>query len=110
MNNTMIYKGYIGSVEFSEEDCLFYGSLQGIKSLVDYDGATAKELIEDFHNAVDNYLEVCTAEGIEPERPYKGSFNIRISPDLHKKAAIYAINHNVSLNSVVEQALQKALV
>ena len=110
MNNTMIYKGYIGSVEFSEEDCLFYGSLQGIKSLVDYDGATAKELIEDFHNAVDNYLEVCTAEGVEPERPYKGSFNIRISPDLHKKAAIYAINHNVSLNSVVEQALQKALV
>ena len=110
MNNTMIYKGYIGSVEFSEEDCLFYGSLQGIKSLVDYDGATAKELIEDFHNAVDNYLEVCTVEGIEPERPYKGSFNIRISPDLHKKAAIYAINHNVSLNSVVEQALQKALV
>ena len=110
MNNTMIYKGYIGSVEFSEEDCIFYGSLQGIKSLVDYDGATAKELIEDFHNAVDNYLEVCTAEGVEPERPYKGSFNIRISPDLHKKAAIYAINHNVSLNSVVEQALQKALV
>ena len=110
MNNTMIYKGYIGSVEFSEEDCLFYGSLQGIKILVDYDGATAKQLIEDFNNAVDNYLEVCTEEGIEPERTYKGSFNIRISPDLHKKAAIYAINHNVSLNSVVEQALQKALV
>ena len=110
MNNTMIYKGYIGSVEFSEEDCLFYGSLQGIKSLVDYDGATAKELIEDFHNAVDNYLEVCTAEGVEPERPYKGSFNIRCGPELHRNLAICAMRQNVSLNSLVEEALREYLV
>ena len=85
MNNTIQYKGYIGSVEFSEEDGLFYGKVMGIRSLISYEGETAKELIQDFHGAVDDYLELCEAEGRAPELAYKGSFNIRISPKLHKR-------------------------
>lgn len=56
MKNTMEYKGYIGSVEFSEEDCILYGKVMGIHSLISYEGETAKELLEDFHGAVDDYL------------------------------------------------------
>ena len=55
MKNTMEYKGYIGSVEFSEEDCILYGKVMGIHSLISYEGETAKELLEDFHGAVDDY-------------------------------------------------------
>ena len=62
-------------------------------------------MIEDFHGAVDDYLALCEAEGTAPEIAYKGSFNIRISPDLHKEAAIYAIAQQISLNKVVENAL-----
>lgn len=29
MNNTIQYKGYVGSVEFSEEDGIFYGKVMG---------------------------------------------------------------------------------
>lgn len=105
MNNTMEYKGYVGSVEFSEEDAIFFGKVMGIRTLISYEGATAKELICDFHNAVDSYLEICEEGGIEPEKAYKGSFNVRISPELHKKIAIYAISQNMSLNSMVEEAI-----
>lgn len=108
MNNTMKYKGYIGSVEFSEEDQLLYGKVLGIRSLIQYDGESGAELIKDFHNAVDDYLNMCEAEGIEPEVAYKGSFNIRISPALHEKLAVYAINHQISLNSYIEETLQKS--
>ena len=59
MKNTMEYKGYIGSVEFSEEDCILYGKVMGIHSLISYEGETAKELLEDFHGAVDDYLTLC---------------------------------------------------
>ncbi len=59
MNNTISYKKYIGSVEFSEEDNIFYGKVLGMRSLISYEGDTAKELIEDFHNAVNDYLELC---------------------------------------------------
>lgn len=106
MNNTMEYKGYVGSVEFSEEDELFFGKVMGIRSLISYEGTTAKELISDFHTAVDDYLAVCEAEGKAPEKAYKGSFNIRISPDLHKQAVICATSRKMSLNSFVENALK----
>lgn len=64
MKRTMSYKNYTGSIEFSEEDGLFYGKVIGIQPLISYEGSTAKELEDDFHGAVDDYLEVCSAEGI----------------------------------------------
>lgn len=106
MSSIIKYKGYIGNIEFSEEDNIFYGKVQGIRSLISYEGENAKELITDFHTAVDDYLELCEERGIEPEKSYKGTFNIRISPELHKDAAIYAADHKVSLNSVIETALK----
>ena len=71
MNNIMEYKGYLGSVEFSEPDGLFYGKVQGIRSLISYEGTNAKELVSDFHGAVDDYLALCKEEGTTPEIPYK---------------------------------------
>ena len=59
LKNTMEYKGYVGSVEFSESDELFFGKVLGIRALISYEGSNAKELIEDFHGAVDAYLEMC---------------------------------------------------
>lgn len=106
MSNVLEYKGYIGSIEFSETDEVFFGKVQGIRSLISYEGGSAKELVEDFHSAVDDYLALCEERGSQPERAYKGTFNIRISPELHKNAAIYAYEHKTSLNSVVERALE----
>ena len=110
MNNTMEYKGYVGSIEISVEDDVLYGKVQGVKSLISYEGRTATELIRDFHDAVDEYLAVCQEEDREPEKAFKGSFNIRFkNPELHKKAYIYALNHNTSLNSVIEESVTEYL-
>ena len=108
MNNTIQYKGYVGSVEFSEEDGIFYGKVMGIRSLIPYEGENAKDLIADFHGAVDDYLETCKAEGKAPEVAFKGSFNIRLSPDLHKKLAIYAAAHQMSINKYIENTLENS--
>ncbi len=109
MKNLIEYKGYIGSVEFSADDGLFFGKVLGIRTLISYEGTNATELIEDFHSAVDDYLIICHEEGKEPEKAYKGSFNVRLSPELHKKIAIYTIEHDISLNSFVEQSIEKQL-
>ena len=109
MSNTMEYKNYVGSVEFSESDGVFFGKVMGIRAMISYEGTTAKELVEDFHCAVDDYLMLCEAEGKEPERAYKGSFNVRVSPELHKQAVIYASSHQMSLNILVEAALRNSL-
>lgn len=110
MNNIMQYKDYIGSVEFSEEDNLFYGKVMGIRSLVSYEGRSAKELVKDFHASVDDYLALCRQENKEPEKAYRGSFNVRISPELHKRAVIAALGRQVSLNSFVESSIEQTLM
>lgn len=71
MNNTIEYKGYIGSIEFSEPDNIFFGKVQDIRSLISYEGSTAQELIEDFHFAIDDYLAICEANNEEPEKHTK---------------------------------------
>ncbi|MGX8705402.1 MAG: type II toxin-antitoxin system HicB family antitoxin [bacterium] len=110
MNNTMTYRGYIGSVEFSEGDCVFFGKVQGIRSLISYEGTTAEELVNDFHGAVDDYLALCEAEGTAPETAYKGSLNVRLGEDLHRRAAVYALAHHQSLNSFIEEAIREKLI
>lgn len=105
MKNTITYKNYVGSVEFSEEDMCFCGKLLGITPLIMYEGKTAEELVNDFHNAVDEYCELCEREGKNPEIPYKGNTNVRLKPSTHKRAAIYAYNHETTLNNVIEESV-----
>ena len=109
MSNIMEYRGYIGTVEFSQSDCVFFGKIQGIRSLISYEGTTAKELVEDFHGAVDDYLALCAEEKKPPEIPYKGTFNVRVGSDLHRQAAMYAMAHQQTLNKLVEEAIREKL-
>ena len=105
----MEYRGYLGSVEFSEEDGVFFGQVQGTRALISYEGTTAAELTEDFHNAVDDYLELCATQNILPEQPYQGSFRVEISPELHRKAVRRATEQNVSLNRFVENSIRASV-
>ena len=109
MKNTMEYKNYVGTIEFSEEDGVLFGKVMGVRSLISYEGTTVKELLADFHEAVDSYLALCKEEGIVPEKSYKGSFNVRVSPELHKMAAIRAAENDITLNRFVEEAMRNAL-
>ncbi|MGF1637351.1 MAG: type II toxin-antitoxin system HicB family antitoxin [Cyclobacteriaceae bacterium] len=100
------HKGYIGSIEYSKEDDLLYGKVLGINGLISYEGKTGKELEEDFKEAINVYLADCKKEHISPEKPYKGSFNIRISTELHRKAALLAMEYKMSLNSFVAESIR----
>lgn len=62
--NTMIYKGYLGSVAYSEKDQVFFGKIEGVNGLVNFEGESVKELTEAFHEAVDDYLTYCEKEDI----------------------------------------------
>lgn len=75
------------------------------KNTILFEGNSVKELKEDFENAIDSYLELCKKRNEEPEKQYKGSFNVRIKPELHREAAIVAKRNNISLNQLVERAI-----
>ncbi len=106
MSQTLHYEDYDGSVEYSAEDRILHGSLLGIRDVVTYEGTDVNSLEANFKAAVDEYLAFCAAEGKVPDRPFKGSFNVRVGTDLHKRAALFAEEHNQKLNNVVSQALE----
>ncbi|MEM7109912.1 MAG: type II toxin-antitoxin system HicB family antitoxin [Bacteroidota bacterium] len=100
------YKGYTGSIEYSSEDNLLYGKVLGIRGLISYEGETGKLLEDDFKEAVDVYLADCKDVGKTPEKPFKGSFNVRIPASLHQKAALLAMEAKTSLNNFVAEAIR----
>ena len=107
--NYLHYKNYTGSVELSEEDGVFHGKVIGVKALISFEGNNVNAIIKDFHNAIDEYLEFCAKNGKEPEKPFKGSFNVRIGSDLHRKLALAAAARGVSLNTLVEDAIRQSV-
>lgn len=105
MNDILQYKTYLASVHFSSEDEVFFGEIIGINDLISFEGTTVSSLKKAFHEAVDDYLAMCKEIGKEPEKTYKGSFNVRIPIELHRQAAIYASAKKISLNDLVRQAI-----
>ena len=109
MKDFMECKGYIGSVSYSAEDEVLHGKLQGIRDLVTFEGADVASLKQSFHQAVEDYLAACKKRGRAPEQPFKGSFNVRVGRDLHKRAAVFAAERKKKLNAVVSEALEHYL-
>ena len=106
MKNVINYKGYTGSVEFSEDDNIFFGRIIGINDRITYEGDNVTTLRNDFQEAVDEYLETCLQIGKVPEKAYKGTFNVRIAPSLHKRLTVFSIANGKTLNATVEEAIQ----
>lgn len=102
----MEYKGYHTKVGFDAESMTLRGTIEGINDYVDFEADSIASVEEEFHAAVDDYIEFCATVGKEPEREYKGTFNIRISPELHRKLALRAFADGRSLNSEVEIAIE----
>jgi predicted HicB family RNase H-like nuclease len=108
MKNMMQYKGYNGSVEYSDEDAIFFGKVQFIRASISYQGVDAESLRNDFKAGVDDYLDMCHKAGSSPEQPFKGTFNVRVGKNLHRKLAIEAAHKGVSLNSLITEKLEHA--
>lgn len=100
------YKGYHTTIEFDAEAFVLRGKIEGINDFIFFESDTPKTIEQEFHAAVDDYLEFCQEVGKEPDKEYKGTFNIRIHPDLHKKVALLASKNGESLNSTIEKAIQ----
>ena len=104
------YKGYKGSVEYINADNCLFGKVLGMsKDLILYEGNSIDELRADFEAGIDNYIAGCVADGIEPRKPYSGTLNIRISPEIHSKIAMLAQEAGTTINGYIKQALEEQL-
>lgn len=109
MRNLLEYKGYLGSVDFSSDDEVFHGKLEGIRDLITYEGTDVEGLKRAFREAVDDYLSTCQKQAKEPDQVFRGVFNVRLRPELHRRAFVYSTEHKKKLNNVINEALERYL-
>jgi len=107
--NTMEHKGFAARVEYSEEDGCFIGHIAGIRDVIGFHGDSVAELRAAFENAVEDYLATCKKLGKEPNKPYSGQFRLRLSPELHARAAMLAETRGKSLNTWVSEVIEKSV-
>jgi len=106
----MEYKGYIGVVNFDADAKIFHGDVINTRDVITFQGTSVKEIEKAFKDSVNDYIEFCKADGVEPEKPYSGKFNLRIAPELHRQAAVASVRQGISLNKFVEKAITDELV
>lgn len=109
MNSMLEYNGYHAVVSYNAEDEVFVGEVFGITDSLNFHGSSINELKEMFVNCISNYLDVCEKAGKKPEKEYKGSFNVRIPPELHKQISMMAAQQKITLNQYVVNALNNSL-
>ena len=102
------YKGYIGKVEYDDEEKILCGEVINTKDVITFQGDSASEIEQAFHDSVDDYLEWCKADGVEPEKPYSGTLTLRLTPELDSQTAAMAKMKHLSINKFIEQTLSRA--
>jgi predicted HicB family RNase H-like nuclease len=110
MKPVLEYKGYLGSAEVSIEDGVVHGKLLYINDVVSYAADSPREIEAAFREAVADYLETCADCGDTPDTPFKGNFNVRLGPELHRACALAAERDGIKLNEWVRSACQAKLV
>ncbi|MBC8949448.1 type II toxin-antitoxin system HicB family antitoxin [Xenorhabdus sp. TS4] len=105
----LTYKGYIGTIEFDVEDNYLFGKLAYIRDLVTYQATTIKELEDEFKKSIELYLEDCQELNKKPDTPFKGSFNVRVHPEMHRHLAEIADESGLTINAVVNKALENEI-
>lgn len=103
------YNGYLGSVDCSFESGCLHGKILHINDLITYEAKTVPELEVAFREAIDDYLATCAEVGKEPDKSFKGTFNVRMTPELHKAAAVAAVLEKTTLNDYVTQSVKEKL-
>ncbi len=104
------YKGYKGSVEYSKEDGCLFGKVQGLrKATILYEGMSVDELRKDFEEGIDSYLEGCNERGVQPEKPYSGKLNLRMTSELHARVAAFAASTGMTINDFINKAIVNEL-
>jgi predicted HicB family RNase H-like nuclease len=104
-----MYRGYHGSIEVSVKDGILYGQILWIRDTITYEGQTLSELEDDFRGAVDDYLELCEREGVNPDAPCSGTFQVRVGASLHREAQIASYRLGVYLNEFVAESIRRRL-
>ncbi|MCP4681896.1 MAG: type II toxin-antitoxin system HicB family antitoxin [Desulfobacterales bacterium] len=107
---TMKHGDYIAKIDFDPDIGMFHGRIINIHSVINFYGKSVEELQAEFESSLQVYLDVCKEKGIDPDKPYSGRFNIRMSPEQHGRFAQYAAKQSKSLNAWALEVMEQSAI
>lgn len=105
----MKYKGYYGEVAYDDSARIFHGEIVGIRTVITFQGTTVDEIETAFKDSIDDYLDWCKKRRKTPEKPFSGKLNLRMKRELHAKLASMARLQKSSLNTFINDCLEKVV-
>ena len=108
--SVLSYKGYQGKFEYDSDADVFHGDVLHINDVITFQGRSIDELKAALAESVEVYLEYCEKKGRAPAKPFSGTFNVRLSPEIHQRIAMQAAHDGVSLNKWVTKTLEVAVL
>ena len=104
----MEYKGYSAEVEIDDERGILHGRVINTRDVITFEGYSVDELRQAMSDSIEDYLDYCRKLGRAPDKPFSGRFQVRISPDLHRRVFTAAKVSGVSMNTFVTKILDTA--
>lgn len=105
----MEHKGYSAKITFDEDANTFHGVVIDLRDVITFESDNVEDLIQEFRNSVDDYLDFCASRGEDPEKPYSGTLSLRLDPELHRVLSTTSANYNLSLNKFIIKILENSL-
>ena len=105
----MEYKGYVAAIEFDDSAGCLHGRVvnSGPYPIATFEATDVDGIRHEFQRSIDEYLASCKEDGVEPRKPFSGTLNLRLGPDLHQRAALSAGARGMSLNSWIKLAVEE---
>ena len=101
----MTYKGYAARVSYDPSLDQFVGQIVGVNDKVAF---SVKALRAALHDKLDDYLATCAQTGISPTLARSGQLRVRISPEIHARAAHAARAAGMTFPAWFEDTLRRA--
>jgi predicted HicB family RNase H-like nuclease len=101
----MEHEGYVGSIEFDEQENVFHGRVINTRDVITFEGRSVDELRRALADSIADYRAMCVEDGVEPEKPFSGKFMVRVAPELHRQAFLAAVHAHKSLSAFVREAI-----
>ncbi len=105
----MEYKGYAAAIEFDYSVGRLHGRVvkSGPYPIATFEATDVDGIRREFQRSIDEYLASCKEDGVEPRKPFSGTLNLRLGPDLQQRAALSASARGMSLNSWIKQVVDE---
>ncbi|MFZ9739179.1 MAG: type II toxin-antitoxin system HicB family antitoxin [Prochlorothrix sp.] len=107
MSALLKYKDYSGLLEVDTDENILFGTVIDIDDVITFQAETIEEARQAFQDSVEEYLTFCAELGRNPEKPFSGKLQLRTNPELHRKLFLIAKREGVSINTWIENTLDR---